>query len=268
MDWRIFFQKCLQALLPWPGLYKCASAHFKSWQQPQRALESGCSHGCDELTTPETRSPAAPRNIQERSLTLAGLFSSPTWADVYSRTAPHLPNRSAPLCHAQTDCVWHKSDSVRRTHLPTPASPWLWSVLCLCIPLPRKGNSSAAVGSRWEGWKWALAPSFLHFLTPAWSSAQPGEPFGCWTLGSWVLVQHSLISTKHCLLFWQAACCHPFSCLMLLPLSTLHKHSYPPLLYKWGNRGTHFTSVSFSQVSQFWEAEFESVQMQLQPNFQ
>lgn len=275
------------SITPWPSLYKCASARFKAWEQPQPTLEPGRSRGSDVVTTRESRkSVAAPQPISGKELDTIRTLPLPE--QMFSRAAPHLHNRSAPLWRAQTDCVWHKSESLRSTQLATPAPPWLWSVLGLWIPPPKKGQfscSSAAVGNRWEG-SWMgrmlhrqsadsqqpLALSFLHFLRSAWSSTQFGEPFGWWTLGSLVLVQHPLISTEQCLLFWHFAS-------SLLPsfllsnaftsgsLSTLYKHSYPSLLYKWGNRGTHFTSVSFYKCPSFGKLNLKQW-MQLQPNFQ
>lgn len=76
---------------------------------------------------------------------------------MFSRAVPHLHNRSAPLWQAQTDCVWHKSESVKSTQLATPALPWLWSVLCFWIPLPIKGNSAASLlllGTRGKAAGW------------------------------------------------------------------------------------------------------------------
>lgn len=109
----------------------------------------------------------------------------PLSEQMFSRTAPHLHNMSAPLWHAQTDCMGHKSESVRSTQLATSASPWLISSMSL-EPPSKKGwfsCSSAAVGNRWEG-RWMgwmlhsqsadrqqpLAPSFMHFFRSVWSS--------------------------------------------------------------------------------------------------
>lgn len=154
----------------------------RPWQQEELSRSQPCS--AKELDTTRTL---------------------PLPEQMLSRAAPHLPNSSAPLWML-TLTVCDTDQALLEAHRTT--SPWLWPVLCLRSPFRARAIQLLPCCC-WEQvgrqLQWALAPSFLHFSTSAWSSTRSGEPFGCWTLGSLVLVQHPLISTKQCLLFWHFA---------------------------------------------------------------
>lgn len=89
---------CLQALLPGHRSINVLQLALKP------TLEPGCSRGSDVLTTRESRkSVAAPQPISGKELDTIRTLPLPE--QMFSRAAPHLHNRSAPLWRAQTDCV-------------------------------------------------------------------------------------------------------------------------------------------------------------------
>lgn len=206
---------------------------------------------------------------------------------MFGRTAPQLHNRSAPPGTFRLT-VWDTNQSLLEAHsLLQCASPWLWSVLCLWSPRSRKGNSSSPLlllgtGGKAAGWAGCCTVSLQsacnlwppHFCTSSdllgllHSLRSPsGELLQVWSF----LVQHPLISMKNVYFsdILQAACCHPFSCLMLLP-QEVSAHSTNTVIHPRTNEetGAHIWLLSpFYKCPSFGKLNLKQW-MQLQPNFQ